>query len=135
MNGENIAPVENIEGGFGRLEVSTYLNSIGKPAEEALVQVIDPNSNEVLEELKTDEEGNIPPITLATPPIEYSLQDDLPRPFNQYNVLVTYPNYQEARIQNVQLYPDCTAVQNVVMRPSFNEIVIPYPVLWGGLPA
>lgn len=134
MNGENIAPVENIEGGFGRLEVSTYLNSIGKPAEEALVQVIDPNSNEVLEELKTDEEGNIPPITLATPPIEYSLQDDLPRPFNQYNVLVTYPNYQEARIQNVQLYPDCTAVQNVVMRPSFNEIVIPYPVLWGDYP-
>lgn len=134
MNGENIAPVENIEGGFGILEVSTYLNSIGKPAEEALVQVIDPNSNEVLEELKTDEEGNIPPITLATPPIEYSLQDDLPRPFNQYNVLVTYPNYQEARIQNVQLYPDCTAVQNVVMRPSFNEIVIPYPVLWGDYP-
>ncbi|MDD4377116.1 MAG: peptidoglycan-binding protein [Eubacteriales bacterium] len=134
MNGENIAPVENIEGGFGILEVSTYLNSIGKPAEEALVQVIDPNSNEVLEELKTDEEGNIPPIPLATPPIEYSLQDDLPRPFNQYNVLVTYPNYQEARIQNVQLYPDCTAVQNVVMRPSFNEIVIPYPVLWGDYP-
>lgn len=134
MNQLNIVPTNNIAGGFGTLQINTFLNNIGKPAQEALVQVIDPNTDSILEETKTDGEGQIQPITLATPPLEFSMDPNFPRPFNQYNVKVTYPDYKEALINNVQLFPDCTALQNVVLTPSFTEISIPYPVLWGDFP-
>lgn len=131
MPNDNTAPVENMKGGFGKLQVEAFLNSIGKPAEEAVVQIIEPSSNAVLEEVKTDALGKIPALTLPTPPLEYSMENNLPRPFNQYNINVTFPNYQKAVIENVQLFPSCTAVQNVVLTPMFKEVLIPYPVLWG----
>lgn len=134
MNGVNTAPVKNTEGGFGTLQINAFLNSIGKPAQEALVQIVDPISDSILEEVRTDAEGQIEPFILATPPLEFSMNSNLPRPFNQYNVKVTYPDYREARINNVQLFPDCTALQNVVLTPSFSEVLIPYPVLWGDFP-
>lgn len=134
MSDWNTAPVENIEGGFGMLRINTFLNSIGKPAKDAIIQVIDPNTDRILEESKTNSDGQIRPITLATPPLEFSMNSDLPRPFNQYNVKVTHPDYQEANINHVQLFPNATALQNVTLTPSFSEIIIPYPVLWGDFP-
>ncbi|MDD4510295.1 MAG: peptidoglycan-binding protein [Oscillospiraceae bacterium] len=134
MSEGNTTQVKNIEGGFGTLQINAFLNSIGKPAEKAFVQIIDPNTDRILEEATTNSEGQIQPITLATPPLEFSMQPSLPRPFNQYNVKVTYPNYRETNINNVQLFPNSTALQNVVLTPSFAEIVIPYPVLWGDFP-
>ena len=73
-------------------------------------------------------------IALITPPIEYSLQYGLPRPFNQYDVQVIYQDYQSVYISNVQLFPEQTAIQNVLLLPSYNAIDIPYPTLWGTYP-
>lgn len=134
MSEGNTAPVKNIEGGFGMLQINVFLNSIGKPAEKAIVQIIDPNTDSILKEVTTNSEGQIQPVMLATPPLEFSMKPDLPRPFNQYNVKVTYPNYREAKINNVQLFSNSIALQNVVLTPSFAEVVIPYPVLWGDFP-
>lgn len=134
MSNENTAPVENTSGGFGQLQVNVFLTDIGKPAEGALVRVTDPNSGQILEEVKTDAQGRIPLVTLSTPPLEYSLQYDLPRPFNQYNLSVTFSGYEDAAVENVQLFPSCISVQNVALTPSFAQIVIPYPTLWGDFP-
>jgi len=130
----NTAPVNNTQGGYGTLRVNAFLTSIGSPAEGAAVQVIEPDTGKVLEELLTNAEGQIPPVTLPTPPPEFSQQSNLPRPFNQYNLTVSLSGYQEAAVQNVQLYPDCTAVQRVELVPAYEEIVIPYPTLWGVFP-
>lgn len=135
MNNQiNTAPVENTQGGLGQLQVNTFLNDIGKPAENAMVRVIDPNSGKVLEEVRTNALGKAPELTFVTPPLEYSMQSGLPRPFNQYNLTITFPDYQEAVIENVQMYPKSTAVQNVSLKPQIPEIVIPYPTLWGVFP-
>ncbi|MDD4690355.1 MAG: peptidoglycan-binding protein [Eubacteriales bacterium] len=134
MSNGNTAPVNNVGGGFGTLQINTFLNSFGRPAEDAVVQITDPDTGIILEESKTNSNGQILPITLATPPLEFSMNPDLPRPFNQYNVKVMYPSYQEAIINNVQLFPDTAAVQNVTLTSSFEEIFIPYPVLWGNFP-
>lgn len=131
VNNINTAPVINIAGGFGSLEINTFLNNIGFPAQDALVQVIDPNTQKILEEAKTDSSGIIKSITLPTPPVEYSMQNNMPRPFNQYNIIVNYPDYKQLSINNVQLYPNCTALQNIVLMPAFTDILIPYPTLWG----
>ncbi len=59
---------------------------------------------------------------------------DMPRPFNQYNVRVVLEDYEEAVINNVQIFPETTAVQEVKLTPSFSDINIPYPVLYGDYP-
>lgn len=134
MNGNNTAPVQNTSGGFGMLRVNTYTDSVGSPAENALVRVIDPDTGAVLEEARTDENGQIPPVTLTTPPLENSLRPDRPRPFNQYNVRISVAGFEEASVDNVQLYPTCTALQNVELKPIYRNILIPYPTLWGDFP-
>lgn len=134
MNGDNTAPVENTSGGFGLLQVNAFSERVGSPAEGALVRVTDPDTGAVLEETRTDMNGKISPITLSTPPLDYSLQPDQPRPFNQYNLTVTLPGFEEASIENVQLYPSCTALQEIVLKPLPSNILIPYPTLWGDFP-
>jgi len=114
--------------------MSTYLTNIGKPAEGATVSIINPDNNEVIDEVKTDALGQIPPIILPAPPLEYSMEYDMPRPFNQYNVKVTLPDYNDANINNVQIYPDTIAIQQVSLTPKFEDINIPYPVLFGDFP-
>jgi len=127
--------VQNISGGFGALQVNAFLNSVGTPAPLASVRITDPDTGRVLEEAKTDAQGKLPPLTLPTPPLDYSLQYGQPRPFNQYNLTVTFPDFQEAAVQNMQLFPSCTAIQNVILKPAFEEVLIPYPVLWGDYPS
>ncbi|HPR39593.1 MAG TPA: peptidoglycan-binding protein [Oscillospiraceae bacterium] len=134
MNGNNTSTVENTSGGYGMLEVHVFTDRMGSPAAEALVRVIDPDTGAVLEEARTNMTGRIPPVTLATPPLSNSLQPGQPRPFNQYNLTITLEGFEEASVENVQLYPTCTALQNVVLKPLYGNILIPYPVLWGDFP-
>ena len=124
----------NYLGGSGLLRINTYFTNIGKPAEGATVSVIDPDNNAVIEEAKTNALGEIPPIPLNAPPIEYSMESDMPRPFNQYNVKVRLPDYNEVNINNVQVYPETTAVQEVALTPVYENVDIPYPVLYGDYP-
>ena len=131
----NTAPVENTSGGFGLLQINTFLNDVGRPAANATVRVIDPATQRVIEEAVTDGDGKIGEIALPTPPIDYSLEPDSPRPFNQYNVSVSFPDYTTAEIENVQLFPSCTAIQNVDLNPVFDSVTIPYPTIWGDYPS
>lgn len=127
-------PVPNVTGGFGNLQVNVFLNNAVFPADGATVQISLPGTNQVLEELKTNSLGQLPAVTLPTPPIDFSMNPESPRPFNQYDVLVTLKDYSTATIQNVQLYPNSTALQRVIMRPISQSILIPYPTLWGVFP-
>ena len=130
---ENINYSGNISGGLGSLQVGAFLNSIATPAQGATVRITDPYNNAIIDELQTNSLGQIPTITLPTPPLEYSMDSEFPRPFNEYNVSVTFPDF-EANINNVQVFPTSTAIQNVILNPLFEDINIPYPVLWGDYP-
>lgn len=125
---------ENYLGGTGLLRINTFLTNIARPAAGATVTVTDPYDNAVIEEAVTNAWGEIPPIPLSAPPIEYSMEYDMPRPFNQYNVRVALAEYEEAVINNVQIFPETTAIQEVKLTPSFSDINIPYPVLYGDYP-
>lgn len=131
---DNTATVENSKGGFGVLEINTFLGNRSVPADGAQIRIIDPATNSILEEVRTNSQGQIPPVVLPAPPLEYSLSADQPRPFNQYDVAVSFPEYQSAVIKNVQVFPSCTALQNIALTPVFREVLIPFPVLWGDYP-
>lgn len=124
----------NTSGGLGYLQVNTFFQSVGSPAQGATVRVFNSDTKSIVSESQTDAQGQVKNIALITPPIEYSLQYGLPRPFNQYDVQVIYQDYQSAYISNVQLFPEQTAIQNVLLLPSYNAIDIPYPTLWGTYP-
>jgi hypothetical protein len=133
MPDDNTGMVRNVGGGAGRLRVNVYLSGVGKPAEGAAVRVSDPSSGKILGELTSNAAGRMEAFELETPPLEYSLAADSPRPFNQYNVSVSLPYYKEAAVQNVQVFPSCTSLQNVALTAAEN-VLIPYPVLWGDYP-
>lgn len=124
----------NTSGGLGYLQVNTFFQGVGSPAQGATVRVFNSDTKSIVSESQTDAQGQVKNIALITPPIEYSLQYGLPRPFNQYDVQVIYQDYQSAYISNVQLFPEQTAIQNVLLLPSYNAIDIPYPTLWGAYP-
>lgn len=124
----------NTSGGLGYLQVNTFFQGVGSPAQGATVRVFNSDTKSIVSESQTDAQGQVKNIALITPPIEYSLQYGLPRPFNQYDVQVIYQDYQSAYISNVQLFPEQTAIQNVLLLPSYHAIDIPYPTLWGTYP-
>lgn len=124
----------NTSGGLGYLQVNTFFQGVGSPAQGATVRVFNSDTKSIVSESQTDAQGQMKNIALITPPIEYSLQYGLPRPFNQYDVQVIYQDYQSVYISNVQLFPEQTAIQNVFLLPSYNDIDIPYPTLWGTYP-
>ena len=124
----------NTSGGLGYLQVNTFFQGVGSPAQGATVRVFNSDTKSIVSESQTDAQGQVKNIALITPPIEYSLQYGLPRPFNQYDVQVIYHDYQSVYISNVQLFPERTAIQNVLLLPSYNAIDIPYPTLWGTYP-
>ena len=80
----------NTSGGLGYLQVNTFFQGVGSPAQGATVRVFNSDTKSIVSESQTDAQGQVKNIALITPPIEYSLQYGLPRPFNQYDVPVSY---------------------------------------------
>jgi peptidoglycan hydrolase-like protein with peptidoglycan-binding domain len=108
----------------GRLITGVYEIDIGKPVNNATVQITtaDTNGDEVIvEELVTDMSGETPVIDLPTPPIEYSLSPGEPMPYSLYNINVNVEGYFPVKIENAQILPDNTAIQNVRLRPAVNQ--------------
>ena len=134
MSNGNTPKDFNTSGGLGYLQVNTFLQGVGSPTQGVTVRVLNSDTKSIVSESQTDAQGQVKNIALITPPIEYSLQYGLPRPFNQYDVQVIYQDYQSVYISNVQLFPEQTAIQNVLLLPSYNAIDIPYPTLWGTYP-
>ena len=134
MSNGNTLKDSNTSGGLGYLQVNTFFQGVGSPAQGATVRVFNSDTKSIVSESQTDAQGQVKNIALITPPIEYSLQYGSPRPFNQYDVQVIYQEYQSVYISNVQLFPERTAIQNVLLLPSYNAIDIPYPTLWGTYP-
>ncbi len=126
---------ENAEGSFGLLKVNVYDENIGKPAKNAEVQIFEPSGSNMISEDTTNSEGQTTPVALSAPPAAYSESSTEPRPFNQYDLRVRAEGYDEVFIQNVQIYPETTAIQNVFLRRTPQDVVIPYPTLWGDFPS
>ena len=130
----NGTETQNLTGGFGNLQVNVFLNNLVFPAPGATVQIAAAGTEQVIEVLQTNSLGQLPLVTLPTPPLEYSLLPGGERPFNQYDLLVILEGYSNMLIQNVQVYPNSTALQRVVLQPLPQNILIPYPTLWGDFP-
>ncbi|MFW5631330.1 MAG: peptidoglycan-binding protein [Acetivibrio ethanolgignens] len=91
----------------------------------------------------TNNIGQITPIELPAPPIDYSMEPSANQPYAQYDLTIRAPGYEPVQITGVQVLPDVEAIQNVTLFPVENAMgegntaeayVIPPNTLFGDFP-
>lgn len=122
----------------GRLQIQ--VQSQARPVEDARIAISytgDPEST--VEQVTTDENGQTEELTLAAPPLEYSLEPSSAQPYAEYTLRITAPGYEPVTISGTEILPDATALQEVRLTPlvqpeDFQDIVIPAHTLYGDYP-
>ena len=135
----------------GYLRISVINASNNRPIQDALVNVYGMNDQQestgiVLENLRTDESGQVRNLTLDAPNIEYSLQPSDVKPYSEYIVEVIAQGFETVQIRGTQILPAVEALQNVPIgspnttnrksRKRQTEVVydIAAHTLWGNYP-
>lgn len=126
---------------MGKLQVQTTSAVGGIPVKNARITIsytAEPGST--LEELRTDDNGQTETISIAAPPLEYSMEPDQPQPYAEYTVHVEAEGYRPVNVDGTDIFSGQTALQNVRMEPlevseqDLKNIVIPAHTLFGDYP-
>ena len=115
------------------------------PVTGARVTVRVSGSDQILEEVTTDESGNSPLIELEAPDVAYSLEPQREvRPYSTYDITVESSEFQTVRIVGVQILAGQEAIQEVLAVPRGEGFVslsvgqswieITPNTLWGDFP-
>lgn len=98
------------------------------------------NPDTVVEEVTTDSSGQTEQVSLAAPPLEYSLRPGDERPYAEYQLNISAPGFRPIQIDGTELLPNATAIQPVRLeplsdsQPEENPIIIPDHTLYGAYP-
>lgn len=126
---------------LGKLRVNVTSDVGFRPIQNARVSVAisgDPNST--VEEFTTDDLGRTGEIELPTPPLEYSLDQNIfEQPYSNYTVRVTADGFKNVEVNGTELLPDVTAIQPISMEVEPDTTgeqlyVIPPHTLYGDYP-
>ncbi len=107
---------ENTAGGQLIVEVTSAIGLI--PVQNAIVRIAyttDPE--EILEELRTDENGQTIRLTLPAPPLALSLEPQEVRPYAEYNITVFADGYETTRVEASELLANELSIQSIEMNP------------------
>lgn len=134
------AQVDHVDNGTMKVQVTSAVGMI--PVEDARVTVSytgDPESK--LEQISTDANGQSEVLTLAAPPLEYSMEPEQPvQPYAEYTVEVEAEGYQPVSVEGVDVFSGELSLQNIRMEPlevsdqEIKNIVIPANTLFGNFP-
>ena len=109
------------------------------PVQNATVSISYTDTGTTMEQLQTDSSGQTETIELPAPPLEYSQIPSEPRPYSDYNLIISAPGYETLTISGSEVLPDVTSIQNVSLSPleeptPEEEITIPDHTLYGDYP-
>lgn len=130
---------EGVDQGSLQVQVASAVGAI--PVENASVSIAysgDPEST--IEQLQTNSVGQSDTVTLATPPLEYSMEPDQPQPYSEFTIRVEAEGFQSVDVSGVEIFSGVKAIQNIRLRPLENvdtplqNIVIPANTLYGDYP-
>ena len=130
---------------IGTLRVQARTEIGFEPVPGALVTVRASGSEQILEQLRTDESGNTQLIELEAPDVEYSLEPQQEiRPYSTYDVTIESTETETVRIAGVQILAGQEAIQEILTLPRAEGFVslpgnrslteIPPNTLWGDFP-
>ena len=140
MSDIRYAQNDNIDQGDLRMQVIERGTST--PIDDARISIsytADPESK--VEEVNTDVSGLSEQITLATPPLEYSLQPGSEvQPYAEYTIQVTARGFRPISISGIEVLSGQLSLQEIRMDPEEREenlsgnIVIPDHTLFAEYP-
>ena len=126
-----------------RVQARTELGFFPVPG--ARVTIRASGSDQILEEVTTDESGNSPLVELEAPDVAYSLEPQTQvRPYSTYDITVESPEAETVRIVGVQIFAGQEAIQQILTLPRAEGFVslpggrplieIAPNTLWGDFP-
>lgn len=133
------AQVNHVDNGTIKIQVTSSVGLI--PVQDARITISytgEPGST--LEQVSTNAEGQSETLTLAAPPLEYSMEpEQMNQPYAEYTVQVEAEGYRPVSIEGVDVFSGELSLQNVRMEPlevseEGKNIVIPANTLFGNFP-
>jgi hypothetical protein len=124
---------------LGKLKVRITTAGLA-PIANATVIVTSPSAPDVVrEQFTTNEAGVTDEIELRAPSPDYSQEPSTEQPYSEYTIQVSAPNYIPITIQNAEIFPDITAVQEASLNAAKPDaqgsvFVIPPHTLYGDYP-
>ncbi len=125
----------------GKLVIRVRQRNLGTPVSGATVSVsFTGNPESVMEQLTTDGSGNTDTISVATPPLEYSMQPGEAQPYSEVTIVVKAEGYRNFTVSGIEVLPGETSIQEVDLDLFDNvgnpveDIVIPAHTLYGEYP-
>lgn len=140
---ENIKTFETIDKGTGYLKLGIFDITVAKPLPNAkiIISTMINDKNENITTIFTNDSGQTQKIELETPPFDYSLDPDLPKPYSTYTAQVSADGYETEIIEGIQVYANITSIQNINLKPlgvtdkEKEVIIIPPPTIFGDYPS
>ena len=125
----------------GQLQINVTSAANRFPIDNATISISDSfEPDQTLEEVSTNSSGQSPQLTLAAPPLDYSLEAGSPRPYTEYTLRVTAPGFEPVLVTGTEVLPNVLAIQPIQMRPldlgpsPNDDILIPDHTLYGDYP-
>lgn len=126
--------------GYFQANITSDVDST--PIPDATVQILDINNpSNIIEEVKTDANGQSETVELPTPPLEYSMDPTASQPYAEYTIRITAPDFESVDISGAEIMSGQTALQNTaliprdrVQRDTTELFVIPPHTLYGEYP-
>lgn len=115
----------------GELSVEVYGRDTNKPVAGATVSIYNDSDGSLIRTFTTDEVGQIPPLRLETPPLEYSMEPGAAQPYSKYNITVQAEGYEPLELLEAEILPQQLALQPLPLTPlttekeEEQEIVVP----------
>ena len=107
----------------GFLTISVINASTNRPIPNATINIYGMNDQQentgiVLQNLITDESGQVRNLTLSAPNIEYSLEPSNVKPYSEYIIEAIADGFETVLINGTQILPVVEALQNIPMGSS-----------------
>lgn len=125
----------------GQLRIRLYNGADGSPVTNARVTITYTGGpQDTIEELTSDSSGVVEPVTLRTPPLEYSMQPQDRQPYAEYSVIVQADGFREIEVSGIEVMSGQSSEQPIQLeaydapRPAENSIVIGPHTLYGDYP-
>lgn len=104
----------------GYLQTHVFTSRANLPIPNAAVSVLrlqPDGKRELIAFQLTDSSGNTPPIPIPTPDASMSLNPAQPGGFSDVTISVDYPQYERVLVENVQIFPGVTTLQDIQLLP------------------
>lgn len=123
----------------GQLQV-TAVTQQNRPVEDARISISytgDPD--QMIEEVRTDPNGQTDLLDLPAPPVEYSLEETEEQPYSEYILRISAPGFETLTVSGTEILSGQLALQKVQLRALLPKeqpdvVIIPEHTLYGTYP-